>query len=397
MADTAIAITAGSGTNVDTRTEGTNGNHRQVIVIGDPATNAGVAPVDVTAGLKVDLGADNDVTVTSGTITAVTAITNALPAGTNAIGKLAANSGVDIGDVDVTSIIPGTGATNLGKAVDSVAGATDTGAALLVVRDDALTTLTPADGDYTHLRVSSTGALHVTGSAGATEYTEDAAAASDPVGGVIMGIRRDSLSASEVSADGDNVAIKATSKGQLHVLAAIDSTQLGSLGQAAAASSAPVVVASDRMNSVAFSVAMTTDTGAYASGDLIADTQQLNGFFNKSDGKGVVNSITLFDREENAVALYVLFHQTSTSMGTENSAPNISDANAEAGILGIVAVSSADWVDIGTCRVATIRNIGLPVSAASGTDDLYASIVNGTGTPTYTGGNITMIVGGLLD
>ena len=69
MADSAVAITAGSGTNIDTRTEATNGNHRQVIVVGDPATNAGVAPVDATAGLKVDLGADNDVTVT-GTVTA---------------------------------------------------------------------------------------------------------------------------------------------------------------------------------------------------------------------------------------------------------------------------------------------------------------------------------------
>lgn len=67
MADTAIAITAGVGTNVDTRTEGTNGNHRQVVVLGDPATNAGVAPVDATSGLKVDLGTDNDVVITSGT------------------------------------------------------------------------------------------------------------------------------------------------------------------------------------------------------------------------------------------------------------------------------------------------------------------------------------------
>lgn len=67
MADTAVAITAGTGTNIDTRTEATNGNHRQVIVIGDPSTNAGVAPVDETSGLKVDLGADNDIT---GTVTA---------------------------------------------------------------------------------------------------------------------------------------------------------------------------------------------------------------------------------------------------------------------------------------------------------------------------------------
>lgn len=123
MADSAVAITAGSGTNVDTRTEGTNSNHRQVIVIGDPATNAGVAPVDVTAGLKVDLGADNDVAV--------------------------------------TSIVPGTGATNLGKAVDVAAGASDVGVLQLAVRDDALAALTPVDGDYTQLRVDGTGAQWV--------------------------------------------------------------------------------------------------------------------------------------------------------------------------------------------------------------------------------------------
>lgn len=100
MADTAIEISAGSGTNIDTRTEGTNGNHRQVVVLGDPATNAGVAPVDATAGLKVDLGADNDVV---------------LGAGTASIGKLAANSGVDIGDVDVTSCALPTGASTAAK------------------------------------------------------------------------------------------------------------------------------------------------------------------------------------------------------------------------------------------------------------------------------------------
>lgn len=82
----------------------------------------------------------------------------ALPAGTNAIGKLAANSGVDIGDVDVTSVTPGTSATSLGKAVDGAAGATDSGVAMLAVRDDALTTLTPIDGDYVNTRVNARGA-----------------------------------------------------------------------------------------------------------------------------------------------------------------------------------------------------------------------------------------------
>ncbi len=71
-----------------------------------------------------------------------------LATGSAAIGKLAANNGVDIGDVDVTSVIPGVAATSLGKARDSALGATDTGVMALAVRDDTLTTLTPADGDY---------------------------------------------------------------------------------------------------------------------------------------------------------------------------------------------------------------------------------------------------------
>jgi hypothetical protein len=54
-----------------------------------------------------------------------------------------------------------------------------------------------------------------------TEYTEDAAAAADPVGQMLVAVRRDTLSASEVSADGDNIALKATNKGQLHTYSEI--------------------------------------------------------------------------------------------------------------------------------------------------------------------------------
>lgn len=56
MADSFVQLPADStGKKIDTRTEGTNSEHRQVMVIGDPATNAGVAPVDGTKGLSVDL------------------------------------------------------------------------------------------------------------------------------------------------------------------------------------------------------------------------------------------------------------------------------------------------------------------------------------------------------
>lgn len=79
--------------------------------------------------------------------------------GSAQIGKLAPNDGVDIGNVDVTSIVPGTAATNIGKAIDSAVGATDTGVGMLVQRVDSPSTHTPASGDWVAPRVNSTGLL----------------------------------------------------------------------------------------------------------------------------------------------------------------------------------------------------------------------------------------------
>jgi hypothetical protein len=107
-------------------------------------------------GLLVNLGANNDVTVT-GSVTAT------LAAGTNAYGKLSANSGVDIGDVDVTSVIPGTGATNLGKAEDAAHASGDVGVMMLAVRTDIEGggPLSGASLDYEPLHTDEEGRLRV--------------------------------------------------------------------------------------------------------------------------------------------------------------------------------------------------------------------------------------------
>jgi len=145
------------------------------------------------------------------------------------------------------------------------------------------------------------------------------------------------------------------------------------------------------------SVTLSTDTAAYASGDLIADTQQIDAFFRKADGTGVIQTLTIIDEEAQGVAMYILFHLTSTSMGSENSAPNISDANASAGIQGMVAIAASDWVTVSGVKIACIRNIGLPVKAASGTDDLYISALNSTGAPDWDADSLVVQIGALLD
>jgi hypothetical protein len=72
----------------------------------------------------------------------------ALPAGTN-----------NIGDIDVLTVITGTGATNLGKAEDAVHASGDTGVAVWAVRRNTATSGTSADGDYASLNVDTNGLL----------------------------------------------------------------------------------------------------------------------------------------------------------------------------------------------------------------------------------------------
>ncbi len=141
----------------------------------------------------------------------------ALPAGNNNIGNVDLASAIPTGANVIGEVTLGaaTGAAgDLAKAVDAVAGASDIGVALLAVRDDALTTLTPADGDYVRLRVGATGALHVTGGGGGTEYTEDVATANPIVGTATM-MERDDALATLTPVEGDNVGMRASAEGAL--------------------------------------------------------------------------------------------------------------------------------------------------------------------------------------
>lgn len=122
----------------------------------------------------------------------------------------------DTSGLHVSQIIPGTSATHLGKAIGSVAGATDTGVAPLAIRDDTLTTLSDPEGDYIPLRVNSTGALHVTGSAGSTQYSEDDAHTTADTGTMVLAVRNDDL-ATLCDTDGDYAPLQVTENGGLYI------------------------------------------------------------------------------------------------------------------------------------------------------------------------------------
>ncbi len=89
-------------------------------------------------------------------------------------------------DVDVTRIVPGTGATSLGKAEDAVAGSGDTGVFALAVRRDTATSGAAA-GDYHELQVDATGYLRTIDKLSEVALSNSTSTALDNDGPVVKG------------------------------------------------------------------------------------------------------------------------------------------------------------------------------------------------------------------
>ena len=126
----------------------------------DPGTGGAVVKTDDDGTahwqyVKIAFGVDN----TQTRVTSTSGLPSTLLAGSASIGTLGANSGIDIGDVDVTSITTGTGATNLGKAEDEAHTTGDVGVAFLGVRKDAYGTNVGTDGDYSSILTDENGQL----------------------------------------------------------------------------------------------------------------------------------------------------------------------------------------------------------------------------------------------
>lgn len=168
------------------------------------------------------------------------AFTAASDSGTPMMGFVTADS-VDVGDVGVVGMLANRqlkvtlydsagvelsvgGGTQYTE--DAVSAANPVGNAINLIRQDTPASEVSANGDNISLRGTQYGAAYVqildsSGNfintfGGGTQYTEDAAAAADPVGTMAMAVRADTLGA-VTSADGDNIALRSTNKGELYV------------------------------------------------------------------------------------------------------------------------------------------------------------------------------------
>jgi len=107
----------------------------------------------MAASRPVVIASNQSAVPVSGTVTA--------NAGTGTMTVSGTVASTQSGTWNVGTVTPGTAATNLGKAIDTAVGATDTGTGTLVKRVDTLATLTPANGDWVAAQVDAQGAMWV--------------------------------------------------------------------------------------------------------------------------------------------------------------------------------------------------------------------------------------------
>ncbi len=168
----------------------------------------------VTGTVTADLGATDN---------AVLDAIAASVAGTLTVGSHAVTNAGTF-SVQASSVVAGTGATNLGKAEDAAHSSGDTLVAVAAVRNDAGTALAGATGDYIPFTTDSTGALRVTGGGGGTQYAEDAAHTTGDSGTLSLAVRNDAGTAL-AGTTGDYIPLTTDSSGALRVVGSSGTTQ----------------------------------------------------------------------------------------------------------------------------------------------------------------------------
>lgn len=134
----------------------------------------------------------------------------------------------------------------------------------------------------------------------------------------------------------------------------------------------------------------TVDTNALADGDVAFATQEVAGFSTAADITSILQSVTVIDPDDQGIGIDLIFFSGNTTLGTENSAPDIDDTEVLT-VIGRVQVGAGSFYDLVANRVACVYGIGLPMKAGTGGSIWMAGIARGA--PTYAGGHIYIKLG----
>ncbi|WP_298161153.1 hypothetical protein [Brevundimonas sp.] len=135
------------------------------------------------------------------------------------------------------------------------------------------------------------------------------------------------------------------------------------------------------------------DTVGYTSGDVLFNPATIANAVPAVGGRAILQSLTLYDGDDQGLAMDIFLCSGNVAFGTINTAPNISDANLIANQAQLVcSVVAGDWIDLGGIRVATPTIKPVLAEAGAATRDLYLAAIT-RGAPTHTAAGITALLG----
>ena len=139
---------------------------------------------------------------------------------------------------------------------------------------------------------------------------------------------------------------------------------------------------------------LSLEAAAYDLNDVLSATQELADAVRVAGGSGILQSIQVIDQDDQGQAIDIFIFNADATLGVENAAISISDADA-AKIIGIVRVVANDYVDCINSMNASMNGLNIPVEAAAGTSLYVATATRGT--PTHTAAGIVLNLGILQD
>lgn len=360
------------------------------VQLGTPVGTGDVCAADDVGGVKFQRvkgvwGVDGTCTDISASNPLPVVQTGALPAGTAAIGKLAANSGVDIGDVDILSIAAGD--NNIGN-VDIVtlpalvAGtaaigklAANTGVTIGAVELAAAQTLATVTTVSTVTAVTNVATIGTSVTPGTSAAhlgkAEDAAHSSGDTGVMSLAVRRDA-DTTLVGTDGDYAPLQVNSAGSLKVAITAgagsggtsiadgasftrDTTSLTPVG-GVVESSAPTVTAGD-------AVALSLTTGGAVRVDVAS-----GGITGRAEDAAASGG------EDGVPVLAVRRDSASSGVGADGDWANLSvDSNGLLRTTGVSTVTE-DAASAGAESLVLVGGVRRDTAASSsGTDGDYST------------------------
>ena len=146
-----------------------------------------------------------------------------------------------------------------------------------------------------------------------------------------------------------------------------------------------------------FEETLTVTAAIHADKDVLAAPQEIKNAFPHHKQNMRLDSISLFDADDQGAALDIVLMRSNISLGTENVEIDLADGDGPE-IIDVIEIGSGDYIDLVDSQIVSLGNLNrvlTPGTSGNSSSLFIGAISRGTGT--YAGGAINVKLGIIWD